>query len=139
MFPNHDDYVSVYFDVHFEDYNYEEDLESEDEERRQAASAAPMDVDAELRAAASIGRLLGVRVLNEGHNSYGDLVCKFAIQFRDLPLVLNELERRMQSGAEIDTDEPYHVVRGFVLYPDEALTNGRRIEFDDWGEFLATP
>ena len=90
----------VYFDLTFSEDSFEEDLRSGE-------------------ALKEVSALLGVRIFNEGHSGFGDLVCKFGV---DTPQDVFRVAKivRHQFGGGDDTiylDAPYSDARGFMLYP----------------------
>lgn len=77
---------------------------------------------------AEIARLLGRRVTNFGHDSFGDLVCRISINsLRDLSEVIAIVDQKSHSESlEIDV-APYHTARGWVLHPNR----GTNIDLQD--------
>ena len=133
----------MYFELTMEDYNMEEDFSSAedgDEEAIQRLTAAGLThlkplgqqdralVDLEWKALKEVERLFpGFRVGNEGHDTAGDLICKFNVNtYADVKKVQSIIDRSAGGGDdEIYLDTPYAAVRGFHLYPDANLANGR--------------
>ena len=100
----------MYFDIQFEDYNAEED--GVEISSRELSSM-------ESKALKSVSRLLKVRVGNEGHDSFGNLVCNISVNSLEEVAEVVEIVQRNTIGGEdqIDTDVQYFVAQGFTLYP----------------------
>ena len=106
----------MYFYISFEDYYAEEDgVELSD---REVSSM-------ESKALKNVSRLLKVRVGNEGHDRFGNLVCKIAVNSLEEVAKIVEIVQRNTIGGEdqIDTDVEYFSAQGFTLYPTGV--NGR--------------
>ncbi|MFA6234293.1 MAG: DUF2958 domain-containing protein [Bacteroidota bacterium] len=148
----------LYFDLAMEDYNIEEDVNEAgrgDEnaiQRLQESGIGWPDPnyekagDLEFKALKEMSTLLGKRVENEGHGSGDELVCKFSVSKWIEVKNINDIIKRHTTGGddEISLNTPYTVARGFTLYPDAELANGRawgvssggRVlgDLDDWLE-----
>lgn len=109
----------VYFGVITENYNIEEDAENGDEKAQSLLDDPRKAVDLELRAVKSLQKLLKTRISNEGHDSTGELVCKFGVSSRDDIKKLNRILNRHHVGGNDDTDTgvDYTVARDFRFYP----------------------
>lgn len=98
----------VYFDLVFEDWNAEEDgVELSDYPKNIIGSAIK-----------NIGRLLKVRVGNEGHDNSGVLTCKFSLDSLEHAEKLMETISRNAEGTDtLSTGVEYFVAQNFVFYP----------------------
>lgn len=79
----------------------------------------------ESKALKSVSRLLKVRVGNEGHDRYGSLICKIAVNSLEEVAKIVEIVQRNTIGGEdqIETGVDYFSAQGFTLYPTGV--NGR--------------
>lgn len=130
----------MYFDLVTEDYNVEEDVSSAEdgdedaiERLNDSGIGFPPDFgwgrDLEFKALAEMGKLLGVRINNEGHSD-NSLTCKFSVSnWAEVKRISDIISRDHVGGDDqIGLDTPYMAAQGFILYPDEDLVNGR-----SWG------
>lgn len=111
----------VYFSIVTEDYNIEDDAVRGDERAAALLTGNGWElVCMESRAVRWIAHTLGVRVNDEGHDSTGDLVCKFAVDTVEQLEQLDAFLSRYHTGGndQIDTDEQYVAARDFRLYPN---------------------
>lgn len=134
----------LYFDLHFEDYNLEDDLgnigEITDEDHLAELASYKNDknglfaLSQEDKALEHLEKLFGRKIGNEGHGSYGDLVCKIPVSSHEEVEKLNEIVERNTIGGddEIDAGERYHVARGFTLFPEGV--NGPRYSHESSSE-----
>jgi len=141
----------LYFDIHLEDYNVEEDQDSDDEDAKErlaeflelgggdlsraAQKAEDMMVKEMQKRLAKAG--LRVRLSNEGHGSGDELVMKFGIDDLDqVEKVIEFVGENMGGGDDViySEDVAYMEARGFTLYPQGV--NGLRVEFDGMEDWL---
>lgn len=111
----------VYFSIVIEDYNIEDDAANGDERAAALLSGSGWElVFMESRAVQWIARTLGVRITDEGHDSTGDLVCKFAVDTVEQLEALDIFLSRYHTGSNdtIDTGEQYVSARDFRFYPN---------------------
>ena len=137
--------ATIYFDLHFEDYNLEEDLmegrshldgDYTIEDFRSGDQQLVNEMlQIEVKGQQYIGQLLGGRsVRNEGHTSDGTLVCKFVVtDLADLKDVYDKLGAQMMGGGDIDV-APYLVARGFTMYPQSV--NDGAVSFEYWDQYI---
>lgn len=124
----------MYFVIQFEEYNAEEDgVELSDRELQYL----------EGKALKNVGRLLKVRVGNEGHDEHDDLICNFSVNSLEEVAEVVEIVQRNTIGGEdqIDTDVQYFVAQGFTLYPQgvngvsyQMGGNGRHEDLEEYLE-----
>ena len=132
----------VYFDLAMEDYNIEEDAD-EGDAFAQSLLDDPRKANAlESKALKSLSRMFGTRIMNEGHDSGGGLVCKFAVNsWADVKKANDVISRYYEGGDDqIGTDVPYMVARDFRLYPDgvnDVFYGAAPDAEDDWDEWLS--
>ena len=74
----------------------------------------------ESKAVNNIGRMLKVRVSNEGHDSSGALICNFPLNSLEQAEELMETIAKNTEGGHdtIDTDVEYFVAQNFLFYPN---------------------
>jgi hypothetical protein len=134
----------VYFGIAIEDYNIEE-AAREGDARAQALlqdTSGMALLKLEDRALKSLSRMFNTRITNEGHDRYGDLVCKIPVNSWEDVKSVNAVINKHHIGGddEIDTDVEYVVARGFRLYPDGVNDDfygeesGAVGTFDEWLE-----
>lgn len=132
----------VYFDLAMEDYNVEEDAGNGDEFAQSLLDDVRNALKLESDALKSLSRMFGARIMNEGHDSGGGLVCKFAVDsWDDVKKALSVINRNHEGGDDqIGTGVPYMVARDFRLYPDGVNNvfygEGSGAE-GDWNEWLS--
>lgn len=121
----------LYFDIHYEDYNVDEDakdpesslhslaakLKSEEKKGGYPAMYFNLERQAEKDAAS----LLGKPVSDYGHDNYGNLSMRASVNsYADLEKMIDSIQRadRTLDYASIGLgDSPYHEARGFMFYP----------------------
>jgi hypothetical protein len=111
----------MYFDISCEDYNIEEDAENGEPlamkimEDERGLVLHKLEGDAYK----AVEKLFRVRLSNEGHDSSGNLVCKFPIDsVEDVENALKVINRNHIGGDDqIDTGVQYFTAQGFTLYP----------------------
>ena len=114
----------MYFDISFEDYNVEEDAEDPDSPNYELATELLADPQKGLRlegdAMKEVGKMFGVRMSNEGHDNFGNLVMKFSVDsWEDVNRVNDIIGKNMGGGDDsIYLDVPYYAAQGFHLYPE---------------------
>jgi hypothetical protein len=111
----------IYFGLAVEDYNIEEDADNGDEFALKLMNDGGRSLNKlEGDALKEVARMFGQRVSNEGHDSSGELVCKFGVNsWGDVKKALDVINRNYTGGDdEIDTNVRYVVARGFRLYPN---------------------
>lgn len=138
----------IYFDIYFNMDSLEEDARDGDQERKQEAkellnrieaSGGRAVVQAELRAKNEVGKLLKVRVLDEGHAD-DVLDCKFDVgTYDEVARIHKEIFRHVGGGDDIIyLDTPYCEARGFTLFPKGingpkiGAESGLDMDWDDW-------
>ena len=132
----------VYFDLVMEDYNIEEDAGNGDA-FAQSLLDDPSKANAlESKALKSLSRMFGTRIMNEGHGSGDELVCKFGVRsWADVKKANDVINRHYEGGDDqIGTDVPYMVARDFRLYPDgvnDVFYGAEPGAEDDWDEWLS--
>ena len=148
----------LYFDIHFEEYNLEEDLGEhgehyhlkgeyslEDLENGNAELTQELlelewkalrGIERDLREVLDKDSLFPRSVHNEGHDYLGVLVCKIYIKNLEELKKVNEYISSNHIGGddEIGSDAPYHTIRGFMFFPN-GLSN-TRIDSRDWEEYF---
>lgn len=126
----------IYFALHFEEYNYEEDRDSDDPDaQKRAADFLKMGnrgkdqfaraiMAAEDAAISEITRLIkkakpNVRINNEGHGQGGELIMKFGVDSMEDAKAIALLVSRNTGGGDdiIYLNAPYMEARDFRLYP----------------------
>lgn len=114
----------MYFIISFEDYNAEEDgVEFSDRELHKKT----------LEAQKMVGRILKVRVSNEGHNASMGLTCKFGVDsLEEVAEIFKIIQRGGEGGTVIETGVEYFIAEAFVLYPQGV--NGVAYEMDAFGQ-----
>jgi len=110
----------VYFDLHTEEYNIEEDAREGDAEAKALLNDPRQILRLEHKALAELSRKFGHRISDEGHDRYGDLVCKFGVNDWAEVKAANDVISKHHIGGddEMDAGAPYMVARGFRLYPN---------------------
>jgi hypothetical protein len=110
----------VYFDLHTEEYNIEEDAQEGDAEAKALLNDPRQILRLEHKALAELSRKFGHRISDEGHDRYGDLVCKFGVDDWAEVKAANDVISKHHIGGddEMDAGAPYMVARGFRLYPN---------------------
>lgn len=110
----------VYFDLAMEDYNIEEDADNGDEFAQSLLDDPRKALKLESDALKSLSRMFGARIMDEGHDSGGGLVCKFSVDsWADVKKANDVINRHHEGGDDqIGLDVPYMVARDFRLYPD---------------------
>ena len=132
----------VYFDLAMEDYNIEEDADNGDEFAQSLMADHRKGLELESKAVKNLSRMFGARIMDEGHDSGGGLVCKFGVDsWADVKKALDVINRNHEGGDDqIGTDVPYMVARDFRLYPDGVndvfYGEGSGAE-GDWDEWLS--
>lgn len=120
-----DEYTTIYFDLVFEEEDYDEDESKEVIEE--------LDTKA-YNYAQKLFEPFG-SIDNEGYDSYGTLICKFAIKKSDLPELKAFIEKNdttINDGIiEIDL---YFKARGFEIVEEPGTSEG--IPFEDWDEYI---
>ncbi len=110
----------VCFAIRVEAYDIEEDANSGDEDAQRLMNDDGFELsNMELRAASIIGRLLGKSVWNEGHDAFGDLICKFSVDtLEDIENLESLLSKYHTGGADnINVGVPYITAFEFMFYP----------------------
>lgn len=125
----------MYFDISCEDYNIEEDARDGDPLAMEIMADKSGRVLHKLEGDAykAVEKLFRVRLSNEGHDSAGNLVCKFSIDsVEDVENALKVINRNHIGGNDqIDTGVQYFTAQGFTLYPQGV--NGPR--YSDEGSY----
>ncbi len=113
----------MYFSIDFEDYNAEEDgVEFSDRELHKKT----------LEAQKKVGRILKVRISNEGHDSSGNLICKFGVDsLKEAAKIFKIIQRGGEGGTVIETGVEYFIANFFTLYPQGV--NGIAYQMDAFG------
>lgn len=130
----------VYFDLMFETANFEEDLNDPEGEnyaradRLRGNELAQLVLEAE--ALGEAAALLGRSVMNEGHDTFGALVCKLGVStVADVRSLQDLIQRNVGGGNDhIYLNAPYQTIGNFVLWPQGV--NRPSVEFCDWDEWL---
>jgi len=125
----------MYFQISCEDYNIEDDardgdpLATEIMEDKSGRALLNLEWDAYK----AVEKLFRVRLTNEGHDSAGNLVCRFSIDsVEDVENALKVINRNHIGGDDqIDTGVQYFTAQGFTLYPQGV--NGPR--YSDEGSY----
>ena len=110
----------IYFDLHLEDYNVEEDARDGKRLAKRMMSDGGKTVnEMERKALDKLSKLFKVRIFNEGHGSTDDLICGINVDsWADVNHILKILSKQHVGGDdEIDTGVRYFVARGFTLFP----------------------
>jgi hypothetical protein len=110
----------VYFAIRLEISDIEEDANNGDEDAQRLLACDGLEFgDMELRAASTIGRLLGKSIWNEGHDAFDDLICKFSADtLEDIENLESLLSKYHTGGTDnIDTGVPYVTAFEFMFYP----------------------
>lgn len=120
----------VFFDLCFEEYNYNEDVEAakngdtEAAERLAHVMAYGSDLGyalhlAENKALSEIEAKLNRKVSDYGHDSYGHLICCVSVDTLEESKVVAEIVAKMTGGGDdcVYLEEPYFCAQGFILYP----------------------
>jgi len=111
----------VYFGIATEDYNIEEDADNGDEFAQSLMNDGGRGLNKlEGDALRNLSRMFKTRIMNEGHDGSGELVCKLPVDsWEDIKKIDAVLSRHHIGGDdEIDTGVQYVVARDFRLYPD---------------------
>lgn len=133
----------VYFSLHTEDYNIEDDA-SEGDKAAQALLDEPQKlIRLEDKALKELSRKFGQRIDNEGHDGNGDLVCKLVVtEWAEVKAMQDVINANLAGYGTDDTmalDAPYMVARDFRFYPDGVNDNfygEERGAAGSWEEWL---
>ena len=119
----------LYFDLSFEDSNYEEDasniedIEEEDpehyEELLKYENDSQFSHDQENKALKWLEKTFRAKIENEGHDSYGNLICAIGITSHKQLKHIDQIVSRHHIGGDdqMETDVRYFVAQGFQFYP----------------------
>jgi hypothetical protein len=119
----------VYFDLVFDEDNYLEDTEEENLPDDQVILRWE---DSAMR---EIAEGIGHRVSNEGHDSYGILVCKvFPDTLRDVEKMVDWVMANTGGGDDIVYLDNHFSAGQWTLFPQGV--NGPRVMFADFDEWL---
>jgi len=130
----------MYFDISFEDYNIDDAAEEGDEIALKLQGGDDrLAVKLEGDAIKAAERILGVKVSNEGHDSAGNLVCKFGVDsWGDVDKAYKAISRNTIGGDDQIDLAPFYVGQGFFLLPQGVNgpkygnVPGRKGDLDDW-------
>ena len=121
------DSVSVYFDLVFEDYNFEEDHPNEQvDEEKYSEDRAYQDISSKLSSFGTVG--------NEGHAEAG-LVCYVDVNLSQLSSLRDWISSNQGSEGTIELSEQYYAAQNFEIVP----TPGRGETYDwphGWDDFI---
>tara|TARA_Y100000034_G_scaffold118868_1_gene160026 strand:- start:2460 stop:2885 length:426 start_codon:yes stop_codon:yes gene_type:complete len=113
----------LYFDLHIEVYNIEEDAEDPESHHQGYAKSlmnAPSKINAlEWKALSRLEKLFDTKISNEGHDSYDSLVCKIHIGSVAQLADIDEKISQYYTGGEdtMDTGILYVEAMDFRFYP----------------------
>jgi hypothetical protein len=139
----------IYFDLVFEDYNFEEDQENDPKRAERFLKLGGGDpskaaLKAEQLAMKEAQKILKVkRIGNEGHGSGGELVCKISVDsVEEARKIFDKVEAEHGGGDDVVyLDAPYMAMQGFTLFPQGVngpqyrLGGSSREDIDDfWDE-----
>lgn len=132
----------VYFDLVLEDYNIEEDADNGDEFAKSLMGDNQEMMKLQGKALASLKRMFGTTIMNEGHGSDGALVCKFSVDSWADVSKANDVINRHHTGGDdnMGLDVPYVEARSFRLYPDgvnNVFYSEESQAKGDWNEWLS--
>ena len=132
----------VYFDLVLEDYNIEEDADNGDEFAKSLMGDNQEMMKLQGKALASLKRMFGTTIMNEGHGSDGALVCKFSVDSWADVSKANDVINRHHTGGDdnMGLDVPYFEARSFRLYPDgvnNVFYSEESQAKGDWNEWLS--
>lgn len=140
--------ATVYFDLVFEDYNLEEDLADPNKDVNLPGGPWTMEdynrgditdvvLKLEFEALKEAKSVLGIsRIGNEGHDSFGNLSCKFGISsLQELKDLYKKIRQLHGGGDDIIYFDHYFNIGHFQFYPQSVGTTSP-IEFQDWDEYI---
>ena len=125
-----DEGVYIYFDLVFEDYNWDEDHPGEEPTEEvggiDAEGKAYQDMASKLSQFGSLD--------NEGHGSNDALVCKFYIQASKVQEMIDWLDRNQGSEGMVDTSQEYFTATNWQLVPSPGM--GESYDWPNWDDYL---
>ena len=139
-----DGLITVYFDLFFEEYNFDEDY---DEENMLMSDLMKRGIlqkyfeDCEREGLKKIEEILSPSlgkygINNEGHDD-NSLICRFTIQ--QTPDTIQSLYDLIKAneGCENQIDvAPYYVAQGFNLYSYDTDTGNDKVDIEDWNDYI---
>jgi hypothetical protein len=112
----------VYFSLHTKEYDIEEAAQEGDAEAKALLRDPRLILGLEDKALRELSRKFGHRISNEGHDQYGDLVCKFGVNdWVEVKAAKDVIDANLAGYGSDDTmelDVPYVLARDFRLYPN---------------------
>lgn len=114
----------VYFSLHTEYDDIEYYAREEGDPDAKALLRDPrLLLKMESEAVKNLSRMFGHRIDNEGHDAYGDLVCKFGVDsWAEVKAALAAIKKNDNGASsdhpEVDVGVPFMLARDFRLYPD---------------------
>lgn len=132
----------VYFDLVLEDYNIEEDADNGDEFAKSLMADNQEMMKLQGKDLASLKRMFGTTIMDEGHGSDDALVCKFSVDSWADVKKANDVINRHHTGGDdnMGLDVPYFEARSFRLYPDgvnNVFYSEESQAKGDWNEWLS--
>ena len=140
----------LYFDIHYEDYNVDEDandpesslhalateLKAEEKRAGYPRTYFKLEREAERNAATMLGKS---SVSTYGHDDYGNVDARVSVDnYSDLERMIDSIQRadRTADYAGIGLgDSPYHEARGFKFFPRGV--NGPRYDIGEIADMIA--
>ncbi len=130
----------LYFDIHMEDINIEEDAKGPESPNHDLAKSLMNDGGQKAHklegdAMAEVKKIFGKNFSNEGHDNYGDLVCKVPVSsIEEVEKILSKVS--VGGGDDIHyLNTPYCTMQNFTFFPNGVNDDQVKfVDFDEWKE-----
>lgn len=105
---------------------------SEEALKKYSDIATQVALAAENAVVQELSKMLGMSISTQGHDNCGELICQINLTSYDqLKKIMDVIYKAPGGEGDLGLSVPYHTVRGFVLWPDVELFNGRRFSLEN--------